>query len=65
MYAGADRLVSPAGSRAFAEAATNSPNVRAGTVTSKCFEGLYHELFNETGAGQVFETLKVWLDARF
>ena len=65
MYAGADRLVSPAGSRAFANAVANSPHVRAGTVTSKCFEGLYHELFNETGASQVFETLKVWLDARF
>ncbi len=65
MYAGADRLVNPAGSRAFAEAAADSPHVRAGTVTSKCFDGFYHELFNETGAGQVFETLKAWLDARF
>ncbi|MEP6964387.1 MAG: lysophospholipase, partial [Polaromonas sp.] len=65
MYAGADRLVNPAGSRAFAEAAAGSAAVRAGTVTSKCFEGFYHELFNETGAAQVFATLKAWLDARF
>lgn len=65
MYAGDDRLVNPAGSRAFADAAAGSPAVRAGTVTSKCFDGLYHELFNETGAAQVFETLKAWLDARF
>ncbi len=65
MYAGADRLVNPAGSRAFAEAAADSAALRAGTVTSKCFEGFYHELFNETGAAQVFETLKAWLDARF
>ncbi len=65
MYAGADRLVNPAGSRAFAEAAAESAAVRAGVVTSKCFEGFYHELFNETGADQVFDTLKAWLDARF
>lgn len=65
MYAGADRLVNPAGSRAFAEAAANSAAVMAAAVTSKCFEGFYHELFNETGAAQVFELLKAWLDARF
>ncbi len=65
MYAGADGLVNPAGSRAFAGAAADSAAVRAGTLTSKCFEGFYHELFNETGAAQVFETLKAWLDARF
>lgn len=65
MYAGADRLVNPAGSRAFAQAVADSAAVRAGTLTSKCFEGFYHELFNETGAAQVFETLKAWLDARF
>lgn len=65
MYAGDDRLVDPAGSRAFAEAAANSPTVRAGVVTTKCFDPLYHELFNETDAAPVFGTLKVWLDSRF
>lgn len=64
MYAGADRLVSPAGSRAFAENAASSPDVKPGTVTTKCFDGLYHEIFNEADAAPVFDTLKAWLDAR-
>ncbi|WP_457281928.1 alpha/beta hydrolase [Polaromonas sp. P5_D5] len=65
MYAGADRLVNPAGSRAFSENAAHSPAVTAGTVTSRCFEGLYHEIFNEVESEPVFDTLKAWLDARF
>jgi alpha-beta hydrolase superfamily lysophospholipase len=65
MYAGADRLVDPAGSRAFADNAANSPAVTPGTVTARCFEGLYHEIFNETDSAPVFDTLKAWLDARF
>ncbi len=59
MYAGADRLVNPAGSRAFAAAAP------AGVVTSRCFDDLYHEIFNETDPEPVFDELKRWLDARF
>jgi alpha-beta hydrolase superfamily lysophospholipase len=62
MYAGADKLVNPAGSRAFAEAAARHS---ARVVTSRCFDGLYHELFNELDAAPVFSTLKAWLDARF
>lgn len=67
MYAGADRLVNPAGSRAFALAASESPQVRPGTLTSQCFDGAYHELFNEPAAiaEPVFELLKAWLNARF
>jgi alpha-beta hydrolase superfamily lysophospholipase len=65
MYAGADRLVDPAGSRAFAESAANSRDVMPGTVTTRCFESLYHEIFNETDPVPVFDTLKAWLDARF
>ena len=65
MYAGDDRLVNPAGSRAFAEKAASSPAVMAGTVTARCFEGLYHEIFNEVDSAPVFDTLKAWLDARF
>lgn len=65
MYAGADRLVNPAGSRAFAETAASSPAVKPGTVTIKCFDGLYHEIFNEADAAPVFDTLRAWLDARF
>jgi alpha-beta hydrolase superfamily lysophospholipase len=59
MYAGQDQLVDPAGSRAFAGAAP------AELVTSRCFDDLYHEIFNEADAEPVFAQLKAWLDARF
>lgn len=58
MYAGADRLVNPDGSRAFAAAAP--PNV----VTTEPFEAMYHELFHELDRAQVFERLRRWLDTR-
>ena len=64
MYAGADRLVNPAGSRAFASRAAG-PGVAPGLVTVRCFEHLYHELYNELEADAVFDTLKAWLDIRF
>ncbi|WP_137922630.1 alpha/beta hydrolase [Hydrogenophaga sp. 2FB] len=56
MYAGADHLVKPAGSRAFAAAAPRN------AVHSQAFDGLYHEIFNETDPSRVFGTLKAWLD---
>ena len=59
LYAGADRLVNPAGSRAFAEVAPKQ------TVTTRCFESLYHEVFNEPQSAAVYAELKKWLDARF
>lgn len=59
MYAGADRLVDPRGSRAFAAAAP------AQVVTSRCFEGMFHEIFNELDARPVFDLLRQWLDERF
>ena len=61
LYAGADKLVNPAGSRAFVRAAPRD------VVTSHCFEKLYHEIFNEIEPEreQVFDALKRWLDARF
>lgn len=55
MYAGDDRLVDPQGSRAFAAAAPN------GRVTSRCFEGLYHEIFNEQDPSPVYAELRAWL----
>ena len=58
MYAGDDRLVNPAGSRAFAAAAP-------ACVQSRCFEALYHELFNELAPEPVYGCLADWLDARF
>jgi len=61
LWAGSDRLVNPAGSRAFAAAAPPA------VVQSHCFEPLYHELFNEspTLAEPVFDLLRQWLLARF
>lgn len=61
MYAGADGVVRPSGSRAFAHAAPME------VVSSRCFDGLYHELFNESPDDReaVFAHLRDWLDARF
>ncbi|OGB14708.1 MAG: alpha/beta hydrolase [Burkholderiales bacterium RIFCSPLOWO2_12_67_14] len=59
MFAGEDKLVSPAGSRAFAAAAPRE------LVSSQCFEGLYHEIFNEEDPAPVYGALKAWLDRRF
>lgn len=58
MYAGADGLVDPAGSRRFAAAAP--PDV----VQAHCFEDMYHELFNEANRFEVLSHLRNWLDAR-
>lgn len=59
LYAGADKLVDPQGSRAFAAAAP------PGIVTAHCFEPLFHEIFNELDSEPVFERLRQWLDERF
>ena len=60
IWAGSDKLVNPAGSRAFAAAAPQA------VVQSHCFEPLYHELFNESPelAEPVFERLQQWLVQR-
>jgi alpha-beta hydrolase superfamily lysophospholipase len=58
MYAGADALVSPAGSRAFAQAAP------ASKVQSHCFEPMYHEIFNDPERELVFAKLRDWLVTR-
>ena len=55
LYAGDDRLVSPKGSDAFA---STSPRA---LVTSKRFDGFYHEIFNEADAAPVFKVLADWL----
>jgi alpha-beta hydrolase superfamily lysophospholipase len=60
LYAGDDRLVKPAASRAFAQAA-----VPSGQVEAHGFETLYHELFNELEAQPVFDALERWLERRF
>lgn len=59
LYAGQDALVNPQGSRDFAAAAP------AQWVQSQCFAAMYHEIFNEPEAAQVFAALQQWLDQRF
>jgi alpha-beta hydrolase superfamily lysophospholipase len=59
MFAGQDKLVDPAGSRAFAEAAPTQ------VVTTHCFEDSFHEIFNEPDKDAVFATMKQWLDGNF
>ena len=65
MYGGADRLVRPSACRTFAAKAMGSVAVEPGTVTEKCFDRLYHEIFNELEASPVFDALESWLDAQF
>ena len=60
LYAGADRLVRPEGSRAFGAASAPS-----GQVQAMAFEQHYHELFNELEAGPVFDALEQWLRRHF
>lgn len=59
LYAGDDRLVNPQGSRDFAAAAP------AARVQARCFDALYHEIFNEPDADPVFDALHAWIDQRF
>ncbi len=55
LYAGADKLVSPRGSAAFARAAPQR------AMTAHCFENLYHEIFNELDREPVYNRLAQWL----
>jgi alpha-beta hydrolase superfamily lysophospholipase len=59
LYAGADRLVRPAGSQAFAAVAPPEQ------VRSRGFDGLFHEIFNEADPSAVYAELRAWLDGRF
>jgi alpha-beta hydrolase superfamily lysophospholipase len=55
LYAGADRLVNPAGSAAFAQ---NAP-ARWGHV--QCFDDMYHEILNDPERQEVFTIIEHWL----
>lgn len=58
VYAGADALVDPAGSDAFAASAPRE------VVESERFPGLFHEILNEGAlAAPVFARIERWLDA--
>ncbi len=56
LYAGADRLVSAAGSRAFAAAAP--PKL----VQAHCFKAMYHEIFNDPQREQVLAVMQPWME---
>ncbi len=58
MFAGEDKLVNPAGYRAFAAAAP-------ACVKTQAFEHMFHEIFNAPDQAQVFSVLKTWLDQTF
>ena len=58
MFAQDDHLVDPAGSAQFAALAPDC-------LSSRCFEGMYHEIFNDPDKALVFDCLKAWLDAHF
>ena len=55
MWAGSDRCVAPAGSRAFAAAAP------AASVSTREFPALFHEIFNEPEQDEVLTVLQAWL----
>jgi acylglycerol lipase len=57
MHGTADRLVPIAGSQALAAGAVNAD------VTTRYYEGLYHEILNEPERRQVIDDLLAWLDA--
>ena len=59
MYAGDDQIVDPAGSAAFTAAAPRD------LVTAHCFDGLWHEIFNELENEPVYDAFRQWLDAHF
>lgn len=55
LVAGEDKLVDARGSDAFFE------RLRPGVGTIHHYPGFYHEIFNETGAAQVFADVRAWL----
>jgi len=57
LWAGADRCVAPAGSAGFAAAAPKA------LLQARCFDGLFHEIFNEPEKGEVVAELLRWLAA--
>jgi acylglycerol lipase len=58
MAASGDRLTDPDVTRRFAQDAPS------GLLEFVCWEGLYHETFNEPEKEQVFRRMETWLEAR-
>ena len=59
LYAGQDHLVDAQASTRFAQSAPTA------YVQAQCFKEMYHEIFNDPQAEQVFAQLKGWLLSRF
>jgi len=55
LVAGEDRLVDASGSDAFFK------KLALGVGAMHTYPGFYHELFNEAGAGRVFDDMRAWL----
>jgi len=55
LYAGADRCVSPEGSKTFAEAAPSA------VLTSQRYEPMFHDLFSDPEKDEVYAALRAWL----
>lgn len=58
MHAGDDRISSPQGTKDF------FAKLASKDKTLKIYEGLYHELFNETEKERVFDDVETWLKKR-
>jgi alpha-beta hydrolase superfamily lysophospholipase len=56
LYAGQDRVVSPAGSRAFAALAPPK------WVQVHCFDAMYHEILNDPQRDQVLALMQPWME---
>ena len=58
LYGDADAVADPQAARELFAVAGSTDK------TSRCYEGYYHEIFNETGRATVFADLAAWLEAR-
>jgi alpha-beta hydrolase superfamily lysophospholipase len=58
LYGDADAIADPQAARELFAAASSTDK------TARCYEGYYHETFNETGRAAVFADLAAWLEAR-
>ena len=58
LYAGDDQIADPQGSVLFFE------RLKIADKTSHCYDGYYHEIFNEVGKEAVFKDMENWLAGR-
>ena len=58
IYAGDDQIADPEGSALFFE------RLKVTDKTTHCYDGYYHEIFNEVGKDTVFKDMENWLAGR-